>query len=94
MKLITIRNASHIKIGDVTMHLPKDKIIEVLATHGNYDLSIQERNLPPLSAVEEELVRDLQHIVAIKNYRKRTGCGLLESKMAVDMYRDTMRKED
>lgn len=94
MKIIRIRNASHIKLKGGTFHLDKNEMIEIVASHGNYDLHIEERNLPELSEEEKTQVQEHNHINAIRDYRNRTGCGLLESKMAIDAYRNNLKKKE
>ena len=84
MKIISIRNASDIKIGGVRIHIPHDTLIEVSAGVC-YDLFIKEVDLPELNRSEQNMAYE-NKIMAIKDYRDRTGLGLRESKMAVDLF--------
>lgn len=44
-------------------------------------------NMKPLNTEEIALVKDGQPITAIKVYRERIGCSLLEAKVAIDSVR-------
>lgn len=85
MKIIAIRNADYIKVGDIRISLRPDTMIEVMATGRCYDLHIQEVNLPDLTDEEKQMALE-KKIHAIRDYRNRTGVGLLEAKTAVETY--------
>lgn len=48
--------------------------------------------LPPLDIKEMMLVKQYRIVLAIKEYRNRTGLGLKQSKEAVDGYRDRIKE--
>lgn len=47
-----------------------------------------KRNQIPCDNEEKELVKQGQFIKAIKNYRARLNCSLLEAKIAIDSLRE------
>jgi hypothetical protein len=48
-------------------------------------------SLNPLTKYQKELIQRGKYIQAIKEYRTRFNCGLLEAKIACDSYRDIMK---
>jgi ribosomal protein L7/L12 len=46
----------------------------------------------PLTDEEKDLVKQGRWIFAIKSYRERHGSSLLEAKIAVDDYRDSIKE--
>jgi len=87
---MNFREASSVRrmLSDMSSLVSDMSIKHILSNAQHAIMGEVDKNSPPLSEEEKNLIKDKKIIPAIKSYRERTGMDLMSSKAVVDHYRD------